>query len=593
MGKVKSMKCRVCGNEIGKEIYCPMCGALADPKQEKDELQEQIQEEYSYQYQGVDTDATTVLSINKIENKSENMENNKEEKCVVSGEVELPKKSHKKLIIILSIIAAVLMVAGIIVFCYFHYIYPNRIVYKEKVLYYAGAGKLANSADVEERIPDTTEDVYALLQREYKSNRFLYMGTDGKSLELVGEGNSKKVSEDKTIVSVVADESMNKVYYWTQEEENAYSLHCLSENDVVKRYITGVNGTVISSKGNYLAYSYQADEENYVICEVMPSGEVNQIATMENPVRVLGVTEEGKVFCEQQNQKNESNEEGEEVKLTYSIYCVQDKKSYGTDFADITYFGYYENLESFVVQTEDKAVYYISTKEEGKIQLVATNVDRFTDASESSKYEQSCDRERILDGNLVKTYENTSPCYYYLKENSLYSYDILNGKESCKVAGNFGRAQSIQLWNDNLLFYLAGENLYSCEKAEEEWQEPKLLAKKCTTYQYAPEEECIYYLAGGTLYSYADGKEEKISDDVKSFDLNAKEEKLAYNTDTSLVVCGKKEEEYAIKSQGQVFVIGEDVYYRDAKNTLYCLENETQEIKEVAKEIEEINYIWK
>lgn len=593
MGKVKSMKCRICGNEIGKEIYCPMCGAPADSKQEQEELQEQVQEEYSYQYQGVDTDATTVLSINKIENKSENEENSKEEKCVVSGEVELPKKSHKKLIIILSTVAAVLMVAGIIVFCYFRYIYPNKIVYKEKVLYYAGAGKLANSADVEERIPDTTDNDYVLLQCEYENNRFLYMKTDSKSLELVREKNSKKASEDQRIVSVVADESLNKVYYWTQEEKNAYSLHCLGENDVVKRYVTGVNGTVISSKGNYLAYSYQADAENYVICEVMPSGEVNQIAAMENPVRVLGVTEDGKVFCEQQNQKNESNEEEEEVKLTYSIYCVQDKKSYGTDFAAITYFGYYENLESFVVQTEDKAVYYISTKEDGKIQLVATNVDWFTDASESSKYEQSCDRERILDGNLVKTYENTSPCYYYLKENSLYSYDILNKKESSKVAGNFGRAQSVQLWNDNLLFYLAGENLYSCEKIEEEWQEPKLLAKKCMTYQYAPAEDCIYYLTDGTLYSYAEGKEEKISDNVKSFDLNAEEEKLAYNTDTSLVVVGKSEEEYAIKSQGQVFVIGEDVYYRDAENTLYCLENETQETKEAAKEIEEIKYIWK
>ena len=68
--------------------------------------------------------------MNKIENKKdENKENSKEEKCVVTGEVEIPKKSHKKLIIILSIIAAVLMVTGIVVFCYFRYIYPNKITY--------------------------------------------------------------------------------------------------------------------------------------------------------------------------------------------------------------------------------------------------------------------------------------------------------------------------------------------------------------------------------------------------------------------------------------------------------------------------------
>ena len=591
---MKNMKCRVCGNEIGKEIYCPMCGAAADPKKGKEEIQEQTQEEYSYQYQGVDTDATTVLSVNKIENKKdENKENSKEEKCVVTGEVEIPKKSHKKLIIILSIIAAVLMVTGIVVFCYFRYIYPNKITYKEKTLYYAGAGMLGNSDDVEEKVPDTSDGSYALLQSEYENSKFLYMGTDGRTLELTGKKKSKKASEDKQIVSVVADESLNKVYYWTQEEENSYSLHCLGADDVVKRYVTGVNGTVISSEGDYLAYSYQADEENYVICEVMPSGEVNQIATTENPVRVIGVTDKGKVFCQQQNQKNQSSEDGEEVKLTYNIYCVQDKKSYGTEYAAITYFGYYKNLDAFVVQTEDKAVYFVDTTEEGKERLVATNVDWFTDASEPTKYEQSCDREVILGSNMVKTYENTSPCYYYLKENSLYSYNILEGKESCKVAANFGRAQKIQLWNQNLLFYLAGENLYSCEKIEKDWQEPKLLAKKCTAYQYAPGKNCVYYLADGTLYSYADGKEEKISGGVKSFDLNAEEKTLAYNTDTSVIVREKDEEEYAIKSQGQVFVIGKDVYYTDAKNTLYCLENETQETKKVAKQIEKIKYIWK
>ena len=120
-----------------------------------------------------------------------------------------------------------------------------------------------------------------------------------------------------------------------------------------------------------------------------------------------------------------------------------------------------------------------------------------------------------------------------------------------------------------------------------------MLAKKCAAYQYAPGKNCVYYLADGTLYSYADGKEEKISGGVKSFDLNAEEKTLAYNTDTSVIVRKKDEEEYAIKSQGQVFVIGKDVYYTDAKNTLYCLENETQETKEVAKEIERIKYIWK
>ena len=95
------MKCRVCGTEIGEQIYCPMCGASANPQQEAEvEQQEQIGAEHSYQYQGIDADATTVLSVNNIVNEKEEKESNKEEKCVVSGEVEMPRKSHKKLILV-------------------------------------------------------------------------------------------------------------------------------------------------------------------------------------------------------------------------------------------------------------------------------------------------------------------------------------------------------------------------------------------------------------------------------------------------------------------------------------------------------------
>lgn len=583
------MKCRVCGSEIENQIYCPMCGATVNPQQEVQE-QQQEQADYSYKYQGIDADATTVLSVNNIENEKEEKENDEEEKCVVSAEVELPRKSHKKLIIILSIIATVLMVAGIAVFCYFHYIYPNKIAYMEKELYFVNKGAIESSSGAKVKKPDGS---YTLIQADYEKNAFLYAGEDGKSLVIAGEKENLKASKDKQIVAVIADEALSKVYYWTQEEENFYSLHCMGEEDTIKRYVTGVNGTVISEKGNYLAYSYQAGEDAYVVCEVMPSGEVNQIATMENPVRVLGVTEEGKVFCEQQNPANTRTEEGEEPELTYTIYCIQDKKNYGSDLSMVTYFGYYSNLNSFCIQTADKSVYYFDMKEEGKEQLVATNVDWFTDVSEPCTYEKSCDRQVIFGNSMDRNFENTSPCYYYLKENCMYSYDILNDQESCKVAGNFGRAQKIEMWNSNLIFYLAGDKLYSCEKLDEEWQEPKLLAKGCTDYKYSPEQDCVYYLTDETLYSYGDGKEEKISDKVKSFDLNPKEERLAYNTDTSIVIYEKEEEEYAVKSQGQVFVIGQDVYYTDDKNNLYQLLSETGETQKVTDGIESVGYIWK
>lgn len=589
------MKCRVCGTEIGEQIYCPMCGASVNPQQETEiEQKEQMETEHSYQYQGIiDADATTVLSVNHVVNEKEEKENNEEEKCVVSEETEIPRKSHKKLILILSIIAGMMLIAGVGIFGYFHYIYPNKITYLNKSIYFESEACIENSEGLKLDVSSTNSEARILINADYNKNIFLYAGTDGKSLERIAEEGNRKALEDKEIVSVITDDSISKVYYWTQEEENMYSLHCLGEEDTLKRYVAGVNGTVISQNGDYLAYSYRAAEDAYVVCEVMPSGEVNQIVTLENPARVLGVTEDGKVFCEQQNPSNGKNQEGEEPEVTYSIYCIQDKKNYGSDWSEVVYFGYYSNLASFVIQTADKSVYYVDTNEGGKERLIATNVDWLSDASEPCRYQQICDREVILGNGMPEALENTAPCYYYLKENSLYSYDILKDNESQKVAGNFGRAQEIELWNHNLIFYLAGEKLYSCEKTEEGWQEPKLLAKECAGYQYFPEQKCIYYLADETLYSYKDGKEEKISDKVRSFDLNQEEGVLAYSTDTSLIVRKKDEEEYAVKTDGQVFVAAQDVYYTDAEKVLYRLSVKNGEIEEVADRIEAIIYIWK
>lgn len=588
------MKCRVCGTKIGEQIYCPMCGASVNPQQETEvEQQEQMETEHSYKYQGIDADATTVLSVNHIVNEKEEKENNEEEKCVVSGEVEMPRKSHKKLILVLSIIVVVMLIAGSGVFCYLHYIYPNKITYMHKSVYFESEENMRSSEGLNLDVSSKNSDTRTLIKADYNKNIFLYAGTDGKSLERIGEEGNRSALEDKKIVSVIADEAISKVYYWTQEEENIYSLHCLGEEDTLKRYVTGVNGTVISQNGDYLAYSYRAEEDAYVVCEVMPSGEVNQIVTLETPARVLGVTEDGKVFCEQQNPSNGKNEEGEEPEVTYSIYCIQDKKNYGSDLSEVVYFGYYSNLASFVIQTADKSVYYVDTNEGGGERLIATNVDWLSDASEPCRYQQICDREVILGNGMPEALENTAPCYYYLKENSLYSYDILKDNESQKVAGNFGRAKNIEMWNHSLIFYLAGEKLYSCEKTGEGWQESKLLAKGCAGYQYSPEQECIYYLADETLYSYKDGKEEKISDKVMSFDLNQEEGVLAYSTDTSLVVCKKEEEEYAVKAKGQIFAVGQDVYYTDAKKVLHRLTGESGEIEEVADRIETIMYIWK
>lgn len=588
------MKCRVCGTKIGEQIYCPMCGASANPQQETEvEQQEQMETEHSYKYQGIDADATTVLSVNHIVNEKEEKENNEEEKCVVSGEVEMPRKSHRKLILVLSIIVVVMLIAGSGVFCYLHYIYPNKITYMHKSVYFESEENMRSSEGLNLDVSSKNSDTRALIKADYNKNIFLYAGTDGKSLERIGEEGNRSALEDKKIVSVIADDAISKVYYWTQEEENIYSLHCLGEEDTLKRYVAGVNGTVISQNGDYLAYSYRAEEDAYVVCEVMPSGEVNQIVTLETPARVLGVTEDGKVFCEQQNPSNGKTEEGEEPEVTYSIYCIQDKKNYGSDLSEVVYFGYYSNLASFVIQTADKSVYYVDTNEGGEERLIATNVDWLSDASEPCRYQQICDREVILGNGMPEALKNTAPCYYYLKENSLYSYDILKDNESQKVAGNFGRAQNIEMWNHSLIFYLAGEKLYSCEKTGEGWQESKLLAKGCADYQYSPEQECIYYLADETLYSYKDGKEEKISDKVMSFDLNQEEGVLAYSTDTSLVVCKKEEEEYAVKAKGQIFAVGQDVYYTDAKKVLHRLTGESGEIEEVADRIETIMYIWK
>lgn len=584
------MKCRICGNEIEEQIYCPICGAPINAEQETQT--EQGQPDYTYKYQGIDADATTVLSANGIVNEKEK-EENREETSVVSGEVEMPRKSHKKLLLILSVIAAVFILAGSGIFCYFHYIYPNKITYMQKSIYFMGEEQIKNSEDLKLDIADSKQEVFTLLQANYEKNVFLYTGADEKSLRRIDKKGNIEVTEDNKIVSVVADETLDKIYYWTQEDENAYTLHCLNEKTILKRYITGVNGTVISSNGEYLAYSYKAGEDAYVVCEVMPSGEVNQIATFEQPVRVLGVTEEGKVFCEQQNPVKGEGQEGEEQELTYTVCCIQDKKSYGGDWSKVLYFGYYSNLDAFVIQTADKSLYYVSTKEQGEERLIATNVDWFTDASESCKYMQSCDRVKVLGNSYAKLLKSAEPCYYYLKENSLYSYDLLKEKESQKVAENFGRAQNIELWSNNLIFYLAGGKLYSCEKSAESWQDAKLLSKNCIKYQYAPEQECVYYLAGQILYSYKNGKEEKIADKVKDFDLNLEDEVLAYNTDTSIVICGKEEEEYAVKSGTQVFAVGQDVYYLDTKNAICRLSGETGKTHKEADSADTIMYIWR
>lgn len=587
------MKCRVCGTEIGEQIYCPMCGAAVNPEQgTESEQQEVVQPDNSYKYQGIDTDATTVLTVNSIGNESEK-ENNNEEKCVISGEVELPKKSHKKLIIILSIIAGVLLIAGISIFCYFHYIYPNKITYLEKSIYFVSKGEIANEDGLKLDASYKSSKEGQLIQANYENDTFLYMGTDGKSIEKVTEEKNIKAEEEEQIVSIIADNAISKVYYWTERETNVYSLHCIGEKEPLKRHVTGVTGTVISQNGEYLAYSYKAEEDAYVVCEIVPSGEINQIATLESTARVIGVTDEGDVFCELQNKSNGNTEEGEEEELTYTIYCVQDKKSYGSNLAQIQYFGYYSELDSFVIKTADKAIYYVNTGEAGEERLIATNVDWFADISEPCKYECSCDREAVLAGGNPKTLRNTTPHYYYLKEDNLYSYDILNDSESKKVVGDFGEAYNIEIWNNELIFYMEGEKLYSCEKIEEEWQEAKLLAKECVSYQYSPEKKCTYYLADGTLYSYEDGKEQKISNKVKSFDLNLEDGILAYNTDTSLIISKKEEEEYAVKSDGQVLVIEDDVYYTDKEKTLYKLSGETGETEKVADMVETIMYIWK
>lgn len=110
------MKCRICGNETGERLYCPMCGAAVNPNQEEQEAQ--TQSESVYHYQGIDADATTVLTIDHMVNEKKEKENNWERKCIVSPETEIDHKSHKIRFLVFGIIGIAAIAAGIAIMIY-------------------------------------------------------------------------------------------------------------------------------------------------------------------------------------------------------------------------------------------------------------------------------------------------------------------------------------------------------------------------------------------------------------------------------------------------------------------------------------------
>lgn len=596
------MICKICGADLKDAAFCPMCGAKAGT--EVNNEKEKDVTEYCYRNQGMDVDATTVLtsmSVQKVKenNKSGNRDDIKEDtlfqkkeefRVVVDKPVKKEKKKKKKVIIVIAVISAFLIIV-LAVIGYYFLSYKNRIKYNAKTLYYQYQTEICNIDEM--KVDYSSYGNLKIIKSDYKNNKYLLKDKEKDQMILASEKNAMEIGTSKNMQQLLYGNQLDKLFYFTAEDtgmSNLYKVEDDEEKEISKKISNLLSGS-ISENGSYMAYSYCNGEDSYVICEVLPSGEVNQIADLDSSANIVYVSDEGKVFCSVLQKKNNENE-----KNTYLIYEVQEKKTYGSVFSGLKYFGYYQYLDAYVMEDTDGNLYYVNMKDTGAEKLLASGIGWFMDISEAQEYENSCNREVIVNEQAETTLQTKTPLILYYKDETLYWYDILNSEESKKITENVDELTNLQVWNENQIFYKSNGDLYKTVLQDGKWTRNILVHKNCSEFQYMIATNSLAYLTGNELYIYKNEKQELISDKVESFDINDKTGSLLYSSGSNLVYkknINAKEKEYHIASEGNVYLIGKMAYYTGLDGEFNKIDLKTLDKTEIVKNPSNITVIWR
>ena len=605
------MICKICGTDIKNAVFCPMCGA-----KKGSEVNTEVDVETSTcypKYQGMDIDSTTVLTSedmyhihkdNQFENnksgdrddikKDTSMQEKKEFRVVDAKPMKKTKKDRKKIIIIVVSIAIAVVIALTILIYYF-LLSKNNVVYNNKIIYYKEQAHIYNTDGLK---IDYSAYVNAQpFKNDYENNICLLKDAGTNQVILASEKNVVKIGEPSTLQQLVYGNQLNKLFYFVSEntaEDGLFQYSNGAEKEIAKG-ITNLVSSGISEDGKYMAYSYRNGENSFVICEVLPSGEVNQIATLDTSASIIYVSNEGKIFCSLLQKKNSGNEK-EKEKDSYLIYQVQDKKTYGSAILGIKYFGYYSNLDAYILEDSESNLFYVDMKDNGKEKLLASGIGWFMDVSGGQKSQNSCNQQAVINGQINTTLQTKMPLIIYFKDNTLYWNDVSNGNESKKIVDNIQNIENLQIWNNNQIFYENNQNLYKTVFEKGEWQPPIMIHKNCSQFQYMTTDNALIYLSDNKLYVFSKGKENKISDNVVSFDTDSKNGNLLFSTKGSLFYLKnitKSGKEYHIASEGNVFLRDNTVYFTNINGGFNQMDLKTLEQKEIVKNPEDITVIWR
>lgn len=602
------MICKICGTDIREAAFCPMCGAKAGTTANENSHTENCSPEHRYKYRGIDADSTTVLT-NRAEQKAEKnqFENNKsgnrddikkpsavqnaDEFRVVTDTPVKENTSKKKKIIVGVFIGVLALLIALAAVVYAWIVNRNPITYYTKTLYYQEDARISNING--NQVDYASCDNAKIVKKDYANGRYLLEDSADNQMLLASKNGVTKIADSKGIQQILYGNQLNRFFYFTTEEEDTYSLYEVTDDGEkeITAEVPDLLSSAISENGEYMAYSYCKDKASYVVSEVLPSGEVNQIADLDASIDIVYVSNEGKIFGSLlQEKKNDDDKE------SYLIYEVQEKQTRGTAYLGLQYFGYYEKLNSYVMEDADNNLYYVGMSDEGEEKLLASGVEWFMDISEPEEYENVCNKEVSVSPQRDTAMQTKAPVILYYKDKTLYCYDVLNSKESEKIADDVTDLNSIQVWNNNQILYLNHENLYKAVMESGKWAKSILIHKNCSEFQYMPSADSVVYLADKTLYSYENGKETLLADAVESFDLDAKNEALLYSTGSSLVYkknMKAEKQEYHVASEGAVYLIDKTAYYTGIDGTFSKMILKTSDKEAIVKNPDEVTVIWR
>lgn len=594
----KTLKCIVCGNELGNSIYCQMCGAdngaiMGDARKSSDNMGSSGDiyggnSDYAYKRSNIliseqqveDTsnsqsvpEGTIVLTYDEIVNMSQSgalVRENEKSKEVTNNiipEYERPKsnkelkKETKELkksqqgyvnivpFVVTIVILGVLLIGVTALLIY--YVFFGRKEYIEIMQEVSASIYIDDKANQQILSCDggTLKDLNNAEVVAQNNESALFMGTSGNLVHrhIDGRENDMGMVTDyfanddlTTVVCLIANEEESGIDVWYDEVR--YN---------VENQLNSVNDVVMSDKNGYFAFFNEYETTYWEENERLEAGG-EYITVVHRDIYLVNGNGESKMIYSTEDNNiviNYVTNNGyvfftEENKNTTYIVKDGEEKSIGFDCENIIY---YEDIDQYIMIDGSGDLYYgVVSSRTNEAELIATNVDSMIDIGGNQMQDGYGNVGRwmsIYEGGY--SYSDTPQIVYGKNENTYFIRPEYM-KESVIISGSIDKITDIYSWNNEKVYFIMDDSfglitLTKRVESEEEkdsfietWSEYRIVNKGIDGKFSILADGSLLYGKNGNLYGYGEDKQFLLRENIQNFCANDNSSGYMYVKDDAL-----------------------------------------------------------